>query len=270
MRGMQRVVVLGGAALLAVSAVLVAQDLLAVAGVTDAAARREVVSSFTNGYVPVYLAAKAFKAAPVATRVTIARNLTAWARTYTASAAFKAEYEKARQADLPTAPTAKGSVDDELAKQKAEREKSLAEAKKNLEKMPANLRSQMEATIKQMEEQFKAMDKDAQMQAITRQSIEMSRAEDQKNYQERLKAHDKAFPADPNVLIARRLREFLATSQDVDFGAKLVANGSQRRFADARYEDKSRDWKLCYRAGKDATDAARAEAQAWLNALGVK
>ena len=151
---------------------------------------------------------------------------------------------------MPTAPTAKGSVDDELAKQKAEREKSLAEAKKNLEKMPANLRSQMEATIKQMEEQFKAMDKDAQMQAITRQSIEMSRAEDQKNYQERLKAHDKAFPADPNVLIARRLREFLATSQDVDFGAKLVANGSQRRFADARYEDKSRDWKLWLSGGQ--------------------
>lgn len=244
-----------------------AQGSLTGLGVSEVSAKRDVVPSLTGGYVSVYPAARAFKAATPATRATLVKAAIAWAKAYTESAAFKAEYEKARLADTPAPPKTKGTVDDELAAQRAERQKSLEEMKKNVAKMPANMRPQMEQTIKQTEAQFAKMDADAKMAGLMRQGLEAQRANDQKAYQDRVRAFEKSFPADPRALIARRLQEFLTTSADVDFNAKLVPAGSKQRFADPKLEEKSAEWKLCYRAGKEPVAAAREAAQAWLAAL---
>jgi len=40
------------------------------------------------------------------------------------------------------------------------------------------------------------------------------------------------------------------------------------KFADPSFEAKSRFWKLCYRAGKEPVETARALAQEWLRQLG--
>ena len=68
---------------------------------------------------------------------------------------------------------------------------------------------------------------------------------------------------DVTETLRRRLTYFLDTTQDVDFGAK-TANG---RFVDATNEAKPPEWKMCYRAGKEATDAARGVAESWLKEL---
>jgi hypothetical protein len=70
-------------------------------------------------------------------------------------------------------------------------------------------------------------------------------------------------------LIAKRLREFLAVSADVDFAAKLTSKNGKMIFENPSYEQKPGQWKMCFRAGKDATAAARAAAQAWLKELGA-
>ena len=87
-----------------------------------------------------------------------------------------------------------------------------------------------------------------------------------------MKALDKAFPADSRALVASRLKNFLDETKDVAFEATLVDAGPDGRpkkkvFADAALEAKSAQWKLCFRAGKPATDAARAFAQKWLTDL---
>jgi hypothetical protein len=243
------------------------QGALTAIGVNEATAKRDIVGSLTSGYVNIYTAARAFKTAPPATRAGFVKSAMAWARAYTGSAAFKAEYDAQREADKPAPPRFKGTVEEELAAQRAQRLKGVEDTKKNLPNMPANVRPQMEAAIKQMEEQNARIDKDPQMQSMLRQGIEMQRANDTKAYEQRVQAHDKRFPADPRALIARRLQEFLDVSKDVDFGAKLVPAGSKRRFADARYEEKPDQWKLCYRAGLETVTAAREAAQAWLGSL---
>lgn len=50
----------------------------------------------------------------------------------------------------------------------------------------------------------------------------------------------------------------------MDFAAPLVERDGAMRFADASYERKPPEWKRCYRAGKEAVDAARSAATAWL------
>ena len=67
-----------------------------------------------------------------------------------------------------------------------------------------------------------------------------------------------------------RLREFLAESATVDFTAKTALSKEKKKqtFVNPEYELKPLQWKMMYRAGKPAVDAARAAAQDWLKALG--
>jgi hypothetical protein len=53
----------------------------------------------------------------------------------------------------------------------------------------------------------------------------------------------------------------------VDYKARLVADGSLQRFAAKDLEAKPREWKLCFRVGKEACEAARSFARAWLAEL---
>src|SRR5262249_34386946 len=69
-------------------------------------------------------------------------------------------------------------------------------------------------------------------------------------------------------VVARRLREFLQLSADVDFDARLKTQDGRSVFENPAYQAKSSQWKMCFRAGREATAAARAAVQAWLTELG--
>jgi hypothetical protein len=264
--------VVGGGLCLAITAgwmaAVAAQNALASLGVQETSARQDVVHALVQGRVNIYPARQAFKAAAPAARAALVKTAITWARAYTESAGFKEQWAKERAAAAPVAPKPK-DVNTELARMKAEQRKGIEDAKKNLDKMPAELRAQLGATVKQMEAESAKRDADPQFAAMMRQSIEGQNAADQQHHQEAVAKHAQRYPADPNALIAQRLRQFLQASQDVDFGAALVAGpGGRQRFANAAYESKPAEWKLCFRAGKDAVAAARDAAQAWLGALG--
>jgi hypothetical protein len=76
-----------------------------------------------------------------------------------------------------------------------------------------------------------------------------------------------ALDKDPNVTLKRRLQSFLDATADVDFAAALKGEGSSRRFVDKQYEAKPPEWKMCFRAGKEASDAARSFAKGWIEEL---
>lgn len=76
------------------------------------------------------------------------------------------------------------------------------------------------------------------------------------------------LPPDVNVLVARRLREFLALTEDMDFDARTRRNDAGRLvFRDEELEAKPATWKLCFRAGEDTIEAAREFAEGWLRSL---
>jgi len=255
------------AAVLALAGLILAQGALAGLGVNEETGKRMVEDWLSSGYFNPSPAAKAVKAAAPASRATLVANAIAWAKAYTESPGFKAEYEKQRQAARPSPPEAKGTVDEELARQAAERRKSLEEMKRNVSQMPPDMRKSMEAAVKEAEANNAKLEKDPQMVAMMRQGLEAQRAEEQQAYKGRLAAYEQQWPADSRRLVARRLQEFLDLTRDVDFGAKLVPSGRLMRFAEPRYEEKPPLWKLCFRTGREATEAARAAAQAWLKAI---
>jgi hypothetical protein len=247
--------------------ILLAQSAWAGLGVGDATGKAIVDGWLESGSLNATPAAKAFKAATPASRAVLVKNAIAWAKSYTESPAFKAAYEKERQSSRPSPPEAKGTVEDELARQRAERQKAVDDMKQGLGQMAPEMRKAMEAAIKEAEAANKKMDADPQMVAMFRQMVEAQRAEDQEAYKGRLAAFEKRWPADPKTLVGRRLQEFLDISKDVDFDAKLVPAGKLMRFADPRYEEKPPTWKLCFRSGREAVAAAREAAQTWLKAI---
>jgi hypothetical protein len=73
----------------------------------------------------------------------------------------------------------------------------------------------------------------------------------------------------PGTIMKNRLNEFLKFTETIDFNAKLIDKGDNFfTFEKPEYENKSREWKLCFRAGKETIDAARSYAKKWLNEIG--
>ncbi len=224
---------------------------------------RGIVMSAIQGMFSLGSVAKPFLALGPGVRVAAVNELVAWAKAYFNSPTFKQAWATERDHAKPeTNP--RGTIDDEMKAKLAEQMKGIDDARKMLPMLDPKDRPTMEAQIKQME----TLIKDPKQQAIMRELIVADRAANDKRFQDDTKKWQEQYPADHNVLLAKRLRDFLAVSADVNFDAALVTRGSLRQFADPQYEQKPADWKLCYRAGRGATQAARTAAAAWLKELG--
>jgi hypothetical protein len=253
------------------AAVIAAQNSLADFGVTEARLKPGLVNAFVYGNLPLYPSKKVYSAASPTVRAAFVKNALGWVKTYTESAAFKADYDKRRAEAKPTLPASKGTPDEQYTKYLEDQKKSIVDMKANVAKMSPDMQKQMQPIIQQAQASMEKMSKDPQTAAIMKQSYVQDAETTQKNYQHSVAEYDAKFPADSRVLIAKRLRDFLEMSRDVAFDAKLAnAGGGIMRFADPNLESKSDQWKLCFRAGKEPVDAARAFAMDWLKQLGVK
>jgi hypothetical protein len=254
---------IGTSAILLASAVILAQALPGQLGLGLTDAQNYFLDAIAQGGVSYGSAGKAFVALSTAARVTVVREGLAWARAYSDSAAFKTAYDKRRDQQKPEAPTFEGTVDQVLQKKQNEQKKQLADSRAMLAQLPADQRAQLETVFKQTETQMN----DPAYLAMMRQGIEMDRATAQKEYQSALADWQKNYPADSHVLVARRLQLFLTVSADVDFSAKIEGTGTGKRFVNPDYQQKPGDWKMCYRAGREPVDAARAAVSDWLKTM---
>ena len=73
--------------------------------------------------------------------------------------------------------------------------------------------------------------------------------------------------ADPNIAIKKRLRDFIALAESVDFDANVQNQGYKLEFVRADYRSQSDEWKLLYRIGREPVLAARDMARTWLDEL---
>ena len=247
-----------------------AQDALAQLGVSPGSARESVMTGVTGGWINTGIAAAAFKKADDALRAQFAAGAIAWAKAYTGSAEFTAAYAKLREERKPQQPvytdTPEEALAKQLAKEKTESQKNAEEMKKALESMPPDVRKQVEEGMKQAAAAMAQMDT-PEMRKMQLDGIRMERESRQARYTADMAKWEEEYPASPAPLIAKRLKAFLDLSASVDFDAKLEPRDGKLRFVDPQYEGKPANWKLCYRAGRPAVEAARVAAQAWLAEL---
>lgn len=244
-----------------------AADVLSQLGITAAAAKEAVNSIINSGIINPGLPSKAFKVLSPAQRADAATAGVAWLEAYTATAEFKQQYAKIRANRKPDAPKFEGTPEDELKKANAEQAQQTEASKKAIASLPPEQRKQIEDALKQAQDMVAKMDT-PEMRKMRLDGIKAKRDQETKEYQKSLADWQRDFPENPNGAIAKRLREFLAASADIDFNAKLKSVDGRMLFENSTYQNKPAQWKLCYRAGKDATTAARTAAQAWLKELG--
>ena len=73
--------------------------------------------------------------------------------------------------------------------------------------------------------------------------------------------------ADPNNAVRKRLRDFIALAESVDFGTTVEAQGYKQEFIRAEYRAQSSNWKMLYRLGREPFMTARDLARTWLTEL---
>jgi len=266
MSSLNRVALTVGAMILALSGAIAASDALDRLGVPVEIASQEVNAAIERGVVNYSPAAPAFKAASGPVRAQLALGAIAWAKRYTASDAFKAEYAGMRNARKPMQPDFQGTPEDERQQLLDQQVTAIQRAKATLESLDPEARKQMEDAVNQAAAALRQLDT-PEMRTMQLAGIHYARAESATKYEAALQAWDAEYPEAPAHVIARRLKAFLATSASVDFSAKLEPRNGRMRFVDAADEARSGEWKLCYRAGKEAVDAARLAAAAWLQEL---
>jgi hypothetical protein len=242
-------------------------EVLAKLGIEQASAGPNVLTSLTSGYIYDSVAAKAFKALPASARAELVQAGLGWVKAYVGSAEFKKAYNQLRESKKPNPPVPVPSAEEAIAKMKADIEQGIANMRQVQATANAETKKSLEEAIKQMRSQMQEMDKNPQMKEMLSQGAEAERVSKKNAYEANLKSWNENLPEDPRALIAKRIRQFLATAADVDFSAALISRGDQKVFVKEEYEQKSAYWKTCFRAGKQATEAASAFAKSWLAEL---
>lgn len=256
----------------AVSAAATEQDHLANLGITAGRAREAVFDSFLGDTISLAGENRVFKAASATARVAMVNFALTLARTFVETDDFKRRYADHREANGPDPLPAEPSVDAILAQQRAGFEEQVEQMRKLFDQITAEQRATLEAGWKDMRAQLADMEtgpRRAELDAALKQQ----RIAQVRERELAIRQLDDVWPTDARALVANRLRHFLQVSSDVDYDARLIDKNGTKVFADPTLEARPREWKLCFRAGKPATDAARAFAQKWLSdlaAAGVK
>ncbi len=278
MRIRMTIIAAGASALIAfgLSAVSFA-DQFSAAGLATADVQRLLVDSVASGSPSLPSGLNKLGADA---RVGMVRAAGELAIAYTKTDDFRQRYAAWRTSN---APKLKLITPAEMAERNARTQAEFDKQQANLNSAAAKMEAQRanfrkagmtDAQIDALVAQMKAMQGQvAQMRAkgqIPSHAQLMTEADRQQQNAVLQQAYDKAkagfdrdHPADPAVMLRRKLQYFLTLSATVDFNAKV----DKGNFVNADYQNRSDDWKLCFRAGKPAVDTARDIATQWLKQL---
>jgi hypothetical protein len=244
-------------------------DVLQALGVTSTAANDSVLNSFFNGTIVLAGTRAVFVTATPEQRALLVRGVIGAARAYTATPEFTTRYASLRETQRPQRASLPQNGEEAQAAQLKQLEAVAKEALKLAENMPPQAREDLIENIEFTKRQLAELNKDpkhrAAVDAAAREAAKVAAEE----FQQATARFEAAYPADVRQLLTTRLRAFLEMSGTVDFSAKVTEKEDKKmHFVDPAFESMPREWKLLYRAGKPAVEAARAAAQEWLETLG--
>lgn len=224
--------------------------------------------SYQSFYFP---GIKELKSIALNDRVSKVEVIGKYVKEFAASDDFKKRYNQYRELKKPTPPEKPKTMEQMKNEDRENLKKNLEEMKNAQASAPADQKAYFNESIKYLEEQLKTIDDPNN----TMYSPEMDTYM-QEGYQMQLDQYNKEvadweaeYPVNnPNGLIKNCLNEFMDKTKDVDFSAETAIDQYGRTvFVKQGYEGKGDLWKLCFRAGKETTEAARKFAQNWLSEL---
>ena len=244
-------------------------DALKTLGIPEESAQNSFLSSLFGGTLSFVRTTQVQETANTS-RGRFVRQIGAFLKSYTESAAFAEEYQRERETRKPSAPEVPKSMEEQRKEQKEQIQKSIQQTEEGMKTMPADLQASMKDVVSELKAQLKSLDdpNNPMFSKEVEEIYKQSYAAQLEDHKQQLTKWQQDYPEDPRALIKRRLMEFLELSQSVDFNAALVNDEHGRKiFTNVAYERKPDSWKMCFRAGREAVNAGRDFAQQWLAQL---
>jgi hypothetical protein len=241
-------------------------DFLKQLGITKSEANQRITNSLLGGSIDSY-GIRNLKNILSNDRVAIVKELCAYAKQYANSPEYIKQYQELKENNRPE-PT-KVETPEELRTNAIKRAKeAVREMEESMKKAPADMKSIFEKTLEAAKQNLRDMEDPnnkymrsyAQNFATLQQQIKQSQ-------EKAVQTWETKYPANHLFFIKGRLKEFLDATKDVDFNAQLTERNGIKYFVNKDYERKDNRWKMAFRAGKPALEAARAFAEQWMNEI---
>ncbi|MDH3253162.1 MAG: hypothetical protein OEM41_10245 [Ignavibacteria bacterium] len=241
-------------------------------GIPEQIAKESIWNSFSGGFIMLPPMSR-LKQLARGDRAAAVREIAGFARKYSESDDFRKIYLRYREDQKPNAPEAPKSADETQNEMKEGLKNAIREMEQTMSTLPADQRQMMKETIEGLKQQLKEMDTSQDPEVAAQMDMMNSQfhKEAMAAHEEDLKRWEKEYPLNPTPMIRKWLAKFLEVSKGVDFGAQVRKDDNGKfYFVKSEYERKSSEWKMCFRAGKEAVEAGRASATEWLAALQQK
>ena len=85
--------------------------------------------------------------------------------------------------------------------------------------------------------------------------------------EQELKNWEAKYPKDYRRFLKTRLQQFLEETAGIDFAAATMLKNGRRVFVKPEYEQKSKNWKMAWRSGREVVEAARTFVLRWISEL---
>ncbi len=226
-----------------------------------------ISQSFLHGYL-YYYGVKNIRQITGSNRVALVKDMGAYVKQYVNTDEFKKEYLEYRELSKPAAPKPAKSIDEVRKEQTGNMQKSIDQLEKMLKMDNPDLRKMAAENIGTLKKQKAELeDPKNELIKMMADNEKLMYQTSLKNYQEQYTKWESQLPENHMILVKSRLQKFLDLTSDVDYNAELKEQYGKKRFVNPVYERKPAEWKQAFRAGKEATDAARAFAQQWLKEI---
>ena len=241
-------------------------DFLKQLGITRQEANEKISGSFLTGGLNYY-GIRNLKNIVTSDRVAIVKDLASYAKQYANSPEYIKQYMALKESNKPE--QYKLETPEEMRANMIKMAKeAVQQTEESLKKAPAEMKSIFEKTLEAAKQNLQQAE-DPNNKAMKAYSQNFAAAEKQmkESHESLLKQWEAKYPTNHLLYIKVRLEEFLQATKDVDFSAQLTEKNGIKYFVNPDYERKGNQWKMAFRAGKDAVETARALTQQWMNEI---
>lgn len=243
-----------------------ADEFLKQLGISKTTADTKFRNAFLVAGFDSYGLSKA-KNIPGSSRAAIAKNAVEYAKKYVAGDEFLKAYQELREKNKPAINPI--MTPEQLQKEMIESaKKAVADAEASVKKATPAFKSIFEENVIAAKKSLADAENpnNKQLSNYRKNYASTVKSAEQGNKQ-LLASWEEKYPAKVTQFIKSRLQLFLNETKDIDYDAQVVEKSGKKVFVNSDYERKGNRWKMGYRAGREAMEAARQQVVLWIAEL---
>ena len=240
-------------------------DFLKQLGITKQEANEKISNSFLGGGLDYY--GVNIKNLISNDRAAVVKDLASYAKQYAASQEYIKQYATLKERHKPE--PYKLETPEEMRNNMIKSAKeAVRQTEESLKKAPAEMKTIFEKTVDAAKQNLRqAEDPNNKYMKAYAQNFPAMEKQMKESHERLLQEWETKYPSNHLLYVKVRLQEFINATDNVDFSAQLTERNGKKYFVNPEYERKGSQWKMAFRAGKEAVESARTFAQQWMSEI---